>query len=379
MIFFDLIPYAIKIIRLNPLMRYLLATLLVIGVAGIRFGVDQALVAPFLFLPPQALISALLFGWRVGTYVTIVNCAIAAYLLEPAQSFALYGSREAAALAAFAVFCAGLLWLGAVLRGSVIRLAAAEGEKDLLLRELNHRIGNDLSMISGLLIAQAHASAITPVQQALKQGADRIAIIGAVHRRLRCGDRSAVVNSQEYLGRLCQKFRTTLIGDRPIDLSAQIEPVHVSLNTAVMMGLIVNELVTNAVKYAFPDNQPGHIEVRFRSQGKAGELVVCDDGGGFPTDQATGTGLGHLLVRQLSDSLDGAVTIEAVSGTSVHVQLPNVCVRTEEPRGHGPRCFERLSLISRFPGIERYLGLQYVARALDCMQCITTVLFRPLG
>ena len=302
MILFDLIPYAIKIIRLNPLMRYLLATLLVIGVAGIRFGFDQALVAPFLFLPPQALISALLFGWRVGTYVTIVNCAIAAYLLEPAQSFALYGSREAAALGAFAVFCAGLTWLGAVLRGSVIRLAAAPGEKDLLLRELNHRIGNDLSMISGLLIAQAHTSAnfCCPTGTQTSGRRPRSRLSGPFIGGSACGDRSAVVNSQEYLGKLCQKFRTTLIGDRPIDLSVQIEPVPVSLNTAVMMGLIVNELVTNAVKYAFPDNQPGHIEVRFRSQGKAGELVVRDDGGGLPADQATGTGLGHLLVRQLS-------------------------------------------------------------------------------
>jgi len=94
MIFFDLTPYAIKAIRLHPLMRYLLATLLVVGVAGVRFGVDQTLVAPFLFLPPQVFISALLFGWRVGTYVSIVSCALAAYLLEPAQSIAVVGWRE---------------------------------------------------------------------------------------------------------------------------------------------------------------------------------------------------------------------------------------------------------------------------------------------
>ena len=126
MIFFNLTPYAIRAVRLNPWLRYPLATLLLMGVAGIRFGVNQALVSPFLFLPPQAWISALLFGWRVGTYVSVASCALAAYLLEPAQSFALQGLSEAIALGAFALWCAVLTWLGAVLRGSVIRLAAAE-------------------------------------------------------------------------------------------------------------------------------------------------------------------------------------------------------------------------------------------------------------
>jgi len=379
MILFDLTPYAIKAIRLNPLMRYLLATLLVAGVAALRFGVDQALVAPFFFLTPQVWISALLFGWRVGTYVSIMSCALAAYLLEPAQTMTLGEWQVAVAFGAFALFCALLTWLGAVLRGSVIRLAAAEGDKDLLLRELNHRIGNDLSMISGLLIAQAQTSANSAAQQALKQAADRIAVIGSVHRRLRCGDRGTRVNSQEYLEGLCQGLRTTLIGDRPIDLAVEIVPAPVSLNSGVMIGLIVNELVTNAVKYAFPDHQPGHIAVRFRCQDKAGELIVCDDGVGLATDQPTGTGLGHLLVRQLAESLDGTVTIETVGGTAVHVQLPNVCVSTDEPSAHGPRLSERLSLVSQFPGLERYLDLRYVGRAVGWVACICAVVTRPSG
>jgi two-component sensor histidine kinase len=378
MIFFDLTPYAIKVIRLNPLMRYLLATLLMMGVVGIRFGVDQALVVPFLFLPPQVLISALLFGWRVGTYISIVSCALAVYLLEPAQSMVLVEWREVVALGAFAVFCAVLTWLGAVLRGSVIRLAAAEGEKDLLLRELNHRIGNDLSMIAGLLIAQAHTASKTSVRQALRQAADRIAVIGSIHRRLRHGHRGAVVNSQEYLGGLCQGLRTTLIGDRPIDLSVEVEPAQVSLNSAVMIGLIVNELVTNAVKYAFPNNQSGHIEVRFRCQDKAGELVVCDDGVGLPTEQPTGTGFGYLLIRQLAEGLEGSIAIETMGGTSVHIQLPNVCLSAEEPSAHGPRWSERSSLVSRFPGLEHYLGY-YAARAVCWAACISAVFLRPLG
>jgi two-component system, sensor histidine kinase PdtaS len=379
MIFFDLTPYAIKVIWLNPLIRYLLATLLMMGVVGIRFSVDQALVVPFLFLPPQVLISALLFGWRVGTYVSIVSCALGVYLLEPAQSMVLVEWREVVALGAFAVFCAVLTWLGAVLRGSVIRLAAAEGEKDLLLRELNHRIGNDLSMIAALLIAQAHTASKTSVRQALKQAADRIAVIGSVHSRLRHGHRGAVVDSQEYLGGLCQELRTTFIGDRPIDLSVDVDPAQMSLNSAVMIGLIVNELVANAVKHAFPGNQPGHIEVRFQCQNRAGELVVCDDGVGLPMEQPAGTGLGQLLVRQLTEGMEGTVTIETMGGTSVHIQLPNVCLSAEEPSAHGPRWCERSSLVSRFPGLEHYLGIHYAARVLGWAACINAVLFRPLG
>jgi two-component sensor histidine kinase len=205
-------------------------------------------------------------------------------------------------------------------------------------------------MVASLLIAQAHTASNASVRQALHQAADRIAVIGSVHSRLRYGDRAAVVNSQEYLGGLCQGLRTTLIGDNPIDLSVEVVPAQVSLNSAVMIGLIVNELVTNAVKYAFPDNQPGRIGVQFRCQDKAGELVVCDDGVGLSGDQPTGTGLGHLLVQQLAESLHGTVAIETMSGTTVHVQLPDVCLNTEEPRGHGPRSSEQLSLLSRFPG-----------------------------
>jgi two-component system, sensor histidine kinase PdtaS len=377
MIFFDLTPYAIKVIRLNPLMRYLLATLLMMGVVGIRFGVDQHLVAPFLFLPPQVLISALLFGWWVGTYVSIVGCALAVYLMAPAQSFALGGWREAVALGAFALFCAALTWLGSVLRGSAIRLAAAEGEKDLLLRELNHRIGNDLSMVGGLLIAQAHVASNSLVRQALHQAADRVAVIGSVHRRLRHGHRGAVVDSQEYLGGLCQELRTTLIGNSPIDLSVEVESAQVSLKSAVMIGLIINELVTNAVKYAFPGNQPGQIEVRFRCQDKAGELVVCDDGVGLPMEQPAGTGLGQLLVQQLAEGMEGTITIETTGGTFVHVLLPNVCLSVEEPSAHGPRWSEPMFLISRFPRLEHYLGLYYAARAVCWAACINAVSSRP--
>jgi two-component sensor histidine kinase len=264
-----------------------------------------------------------------------------------------------------------------VLRGSAIRLAAAEGEKDLLLRELNHRIGNDLSMVGGLLIAQAHVACNSLVRQALCQAADRVAVIGSVHRRLRHGHRGAVVDSQEFLGGLCQELRTTLIGDRPIDLSVEVESAQVSLNPAVMIGLIINELVTNAVKYAFPGNQPGHIEVRFLCQDKAGELVVCDDGVGLPIEQLAATGLGQLLVRQLAEGMEGTITIETMGGTSVHVLLPNVCLSVEEPSAHGPRSSEPMSLISRFPGLEHYLGLYYAARAGCWAACINAVSSRP--
>ena len=289
MIFFDLTPYAIKVIRLNPLMRYFLATLLMMGVVGIRFGVDQHLVVPFLFLPPQVLISALLLDGGLGrTSASWVVPLRFTFWNQPRVLPSVDGGKRW--LLELALFCAGLTWLGSVLRGSAIRLAAAEGEKDLLLRELNHRIGNDLSMVWGLADRAGPYRLQFPVRQALRQAADRVAVIGSVHRRLRHGHRGAVVDSQEYLGGLCQELRTTLIGNSPIDLSVEVESAQVSLNSAVMIGLIINELVTNAVKYAFPGNQPGHIEVRFRCQDKAGELVVCDDGIGLPMEQQRALG-----------------------------------------------------------------------------------------
>jgi two-component sensor histidine kinase len=189
------------------------------------------------------------------------------------------------------------------------RLEAVVAKQAVLLREVNHRVANSLQLVSSLVHMQGNAVKDEVSKAALKDTQARIGAIMQVHRRLYTSDNVEHVDMGEYLKGLVDELSQSLgAGDtRPIMLTA--EPVEVSTDKAVALGVIVAELVTNACKYAYPKGQYGEVRVSLSGDGKTARLVVEDDGVGEPDGgfQPKGTGLGQTVIAAMGRSLGSKV------------------------------------------------------------------------
>src|SRR5687768_8609281 len=251
--------------------RYGLTTLLVLLVCAVRLMLDNLLTAsPFLLFVPAVFLAALLFDAGTGLYATLLSA----------------GLTEG-------------------LRRAMDRARAAEREKDLLLHEVNHRIKNDLQILTSLVSLQRHKTNSPEARQALGAAMERITVLARVYDRLSHHDTTAVVDTRDFLSSLIDDLRTALAGERPITITPQLERVALTLECALPLGLIINELLTNALKYAFPGTQSGHIEISFVQQTDAFVLRVRDNGVGM--GEAPGHGLGRQLVHRLAAQLSSTV------------------------------------------------------------------------
>jgi PAS domain S-box-containing protein len=190
------------------------------------------------------------------------------------------------------------------------------------LKELNHRTKNHLQMITAMLTLQAGYTVSEEAKLAFERAIRRINVIADLHGRLYRDDTHEWVDSAGYFSDLCEGLRSSLLGDGPIALDCHAVPARLTLDQAVPMGLIVNELVTNAIKHGYPDGRSGRIQVRFGVDGSSAELVVTDDGCGLAQNGPGKQGLGHRLVRALASQLGATVDIEGAAGTSHRLRFP---------------------------------------------------------
>jgi two-component sensor histidine kinase/CheY-like chemotaxis protein len=208
----------------------------------------------------------------------------------------------------------------AIVREARDRAEELASQRALLLREVNHRVANSLQLIASLTRLQESAVQDPAARDALAAMRNRVAAVAQVHRRLYTSDDVRSVALHDYLGGLLDEIGRS-VGGRPIQLLA--EPMEVAPDRAVSLGVIVSELVTNAVKYAYPAHQDGPIRVRLQVVDGAGLLAVQDEGVGTtaqPTDG--GTGLGRRIVEALSASVGGTVTHSAgPGGTEVSIRF----------------------------------------------------------
>ena len=185
-------------------------------------------------------------------------------------------------------------------------LRVSNARLQTLLREVNHRVSNSLQMVSAFVHMQSKALTNDEARMALDDTERRIQAIAQVHRRLYTSDDVESIAMDEYLTALVEELQetwSTSVAPRPIRLDA--EQLRLHPDKAVSLGVIVNELVSNACKYAYGDNVAGEVRVRF---GKAGDehfhLVVEDDGVGLTAGMAPrGSGLGSRLVVAMAKSL----------------------------------------------------------------------------
>lgn len=211
------------------------------------------------------------------------------------------------------------------------RIAASLKEKEVLLKEIHHRVKNNLGIVSGLLQIQARRTQDSASRSILQDSQNRIASIALVHEKLYRSENLANIDFSQYLQDLTiYLFDSYNISSNQITLHIQVESASLEIETAIPCGLIVNELVSNALKHAFPGDTTGEIQVRLApsdttlGDGQSNRLftlVVRDNGVGLPNDfdpESTRT-LGISLVQGLVAQIRGAIEINGQHGTEVKI------------------------------------------------------------
>ncbi len=196
-------------------------------------------------------------------------------------------------------------------------------EKEIVLKEIHHRVKNNLQIINGLLFMQFKDYNDEKMKSRLKQSQERIKSMALVHNKLYESDSTVHVYIKEYIKDLAGDILKT---NTPVGKSIQLnieenEAVNLSLDTSVSLGLILNELITNACKYAFAGKDNGHINIAINKQGKDYQLIVKDNGSGLAADFHQKNSMGLRLVTNLSKQLGGAAKFENDSGTVVTVNF----------------------------------------------------------
>jgi two-component sensor histidine kinase/CheY-like chemotaxis protein len=205
------------------------------------------------------------------------------------------------------------------------RYAALAAEREMLLREVNHRVGNSLQIISSLLHLQANSSTEDDVKAALTNAMGRVAAVAQVHRRLYTSHDLKNVMLNQYLDALLEDLRRSAEGNRMSRLTLKAEPIEIDPDRAVAIGIIVNELVMNAVKYAYPDGA-GPIDVVLHAQGDDLLLSIADNGVGLngKTDPRS-TGMGQRIVTAMASKLEASVERDPDhAGTRIVVRFRRV-------------------------------------------------------
>lgn len=210
------------------------------------------------------------------------------------------------------------------LRDSVKSEAAAR-EKEILLREIHHRVKNNMQILTSLLRLQARRANSRQLRTVLMESEARIRSMGLLHEKLYQSESVSAIDMQSYLRTLTNELvRVNTPPGRRREIKLGVHEVYLGMDTALPCGLIVTELVSNALKYAFPEQVEGHIYVSI-SRERAGEftLIVWDNGVGIPADMDLNRSesLGMRLVSMLADQLNGKITLTTDQGTRWEIKF----------------------------------------------------------
>ncbi len=197
-------------------------------------------------------------------------------------------------------------------------------EKDVLLREIHHRVKNNLQFISSLLKLQSRHVSDPKALYALKEGQDRVKSMALIHQNLYQEENLTGVDIKNYFEKLTSNlFHSYNISPEKIKLQLDIESVNLDVDSVIPIGLIVNELISNPLKYAFPDKREGLIIVRLKEENNKLFLEVEDNGVGMDENQSKklDDSFGYRLINAFKNQLDAEIEINSENGTSVILSI----------------------------------------------------------
>lgn len=192
-----------------------------------------------------------------------------------------------------------------------------------LIKEIHHRVKNNLQIISGLMYLQSNRIEDATARKAFEEGRNRVDAIALVHQKLYMDNDLAKVNIEEYLKILCDTIAMSFGKEGTMTIGTSLEDKTIDIDIAIPVGLIVNELVTNSYKHAFGKTQRPTVNVSFNDSADGNyTLTVSDNGSGMAEDALTNSySFGMKLVRILLSQLDGSMTVLSEDGTVIAIEL----------------------------------------------------------
>jgi two-component sensor histidine kinase len=197
-------------------------------------------------------------------------------------------------------------------------------QREILLKEIHHRVKNNLQIISSLLNQQSRYTDDESVIEAVKESRNRVKSMAMIHQKLYQEDNLTGVSISDYIGNLTESLFTSYgVDHEQINLEMDIDNLNLDIDTIIPMGLILNELISNALKYAFPDNQNGELLISLKQAQDNLILLIEDDGVGIGEDYdlKKSKSFGLKLVNSLCRKLNASIVIDNSNGTSISLQI----------------------------------------------------------
>ena len=303
--------------------------LLGIGLAVVlRFLVEHIApgAAPFAFVYPTALMATLLGGWEAGLGTMAVSEALAWFFVMPKTPDGGHTPLQITSTILVTVTVIAVIAAGEGFRAALQRIIAERNaklaERELLFRELQHRVNNDFALVNSLLDLQRKRSGDPETRRALEQAISRIRSVARVHQHLYTLPEIGAIDIRQYLRDLCAALAEATLPPAGIYLRCHCEEAYMPRSRAIAVGLATNELITNAIKHAFPEGREGDIDVRFEKTESGWCLSVRDNGVGLGTTQPAKTGLGAGLIEEFVRQAGGTLSLESSNGTVAKLALP---------------------------------------------------------
>jgi two-component sensor histidine kinase len=196
-------------------------------------------------------------------------------------------------------------------------------QRETMLREIHHRVKNNMQVMSSLLSLQSRAALNPETSRMLQENQNRIQSMALLHEILYQSEDLAMVDFPKYIRRMvAHLFRSYGVDDRQIRLRTELDPVGLELDDALPCGLLISEVISNSLKHGFPKGREGEVRMQLRHLSATTiSLVLSDDGVGIPenVDWTTSRSLGLRLVRALAEQLRANLNIRSQGGTEVHL------------------------------------------------------------
>ena len=206
-------------------------------------------------------------------------------------------------------------------------------EKDTLMKEIHHRVKNNLQVISGLLDLQSKSLKDEAAKDALREGRNRVKSIALIHQNLYQFENLSAIELGRFVQDLCRQVESVFKKQNKVTMNIKVPPLYLDIDTAVPLGLIMNELLSNSFKYAFDNTTTGEINLRVSTvtEGKY-QLLYSDNGPGLPADfdLTRASTLGIQLINDLSRQVGGNVKYETNNGAVFTINFTNRAMRKKE-------------------------------------------------
>ena len=203
-------------------------------------------------------------------------------------------------------------------------------EKEWLVKEIHHRVKNNLQIVISLLNAQADSLDNSSAINAIRESRERMQAIALIHQKLYQPDQNNLINMNSYISEMVANLRSGFTGNATINFQLDIDNINMEVSQAVPLGLIMNEAITNCVKYAFPGNKAGIIKIMLQEE-ISGDIIlrIADNGKGLPEDfdPSRSTSLGLQLIYLFAEQLEGSLDFININGLEILLRfklLPQV-------------------------------------------------------